>query len=280
MTDIYIGIAIVLLAAELAGFGAYRLARRGWRWTAVVLALLAAAGLALNVAFFRNSIWPARWLPFSNVIVLGDPNPWLAGILVGVGAALMPGSPARRSVLLAPLAVLCLWGSYGGFFMRPPPLADHWTGRVCRQTSQATCGPAAAATLLAAYGIKSSEGEMAQLCLTNIDGTSTRGVYRGLKLKTRDKKMRVEPYLGKIEDLCKVEGPVLLFVRLDSRAGVDPRYQSKWGWQPGVAHTVVMYRYRSDGRFLMGDPAVGAELWDRKAIETLWHGEGIRLVKE
>jgi hypothetical protein len=280
MADIYIGVAIVLFAALLAAQGAYALAKRGWRWTAVALAMVCAAGLALNVAYFRQSMWPVRWLPFSNVMVLGDPNPLLAAVLIGVGARLMPGSPPRRSVLLVPLGALCLWGSYGGFFLRPPPLEEHWTGRVCRQTSQATCGPAAAATLLAAHAIKSSEAEMAELCLTNIDGTSSRGVYRGLTLKTRETGLRVEPYFGKLEDLVKLDGPVLLFVRLDSRPGDDPRYQTRWGWKPGVPHVVVMYRRRADGRFVMGDPAVGPELWDQKAMETLWHGEGIRLVKE
>ncbi|MDB5321843.1 MAG: hypothetical protein JWN40_3474 [Phycisphaerales bacterium] len=280
MADIYIGIAIMLFTAMLAGEGTYRLARRGWRWTTVALAMICAAGLALNVAYFRHSLWPAGLLPFSNVMVLGDPNPLLVAVLIGAGARLMPGSPARRSVLLVPLGALCLWGSYGGLFLRPPPLQERWTGVVCRQTSEATCGPAAAATLLAAHGIKSSEAEMAELCLTNIDGTSSRGVYRGLKLKTRGTGLRVEPYFGKLDDLLKIEGPVLLFVRLDAQPGVDPRYQTKWGWKPGVPHVVVMYRRRPDGRFVMGDPAVGPELWDQKAIETLWHGEGIRLVKE
>jgi hypothetical protein len=280
MADIYLGVAIVLSVALLAGVGTYRLAKRGWRWTAVVLAIACAAGLALNVAYLRHSLWPARVLPFSNVTVLGDPNPWLAAALIGAGAALMPGSAARRSVLLAPLAVLCLWSSYGGFFLGLPPLEERWSGRVCRQSSQATCGPAAAATLLAAHGVRSSEAEMAKLCLTSVDGTSSRGVYRGLKLKTRGTNLRVEPFFGKTDDLCKAGGPVLLFVRLDARPGVDPRYQQRWGWTPGVAHAVVMYRCRGDGMFVMGDPAVGLELWDRSAIETLWHGEGIRLVRE
>jgi ABC-type arginine/histidine transport system permease subunit len=50
MADIYIGIAIMLFAAAMAGQGTYRLARRGWRWTAVALAMVCAAGLALIVA--------------------------------------------------------------------------------------------------------------------------------------------------------------------------------------------------------------------------------------
>jgi hypothetical protein len=247
---------------------------------AVTGAVLCAAALALNVAYFRHSLRPVRWLPYSNVIILANPNPVLVGVLVGAGAALMPGRAARRSVLLVPLGVLGVWGSYGWLTLPPPPLQeDVWMAGVCRQTSQATCGPAAAATLLARYGIKSNEAEMAKLCLTTIDGTSARGIYRGLKLKTRGTGVRVEPYFGSIDDLCDAGGPVMLLVRLDERPGVDPRFREKWGWVPGVPHVVVMVRCGSKEVYVMGDPAVGLELWDRKAIETLWHGEGLRLVK-
>jgi hypothetical protein len=280
MADLYLGVLIVLFAALLAGVGTYQLARRGWRWTVVALAVVSAAGLAFNVAYLRHSLWPARWLPFSNVMVLADPDPWLAAVLIGAGAALMPGTAARRSVLLVPLAIVCLWGSYGGYFLSLPPLEDRWTGPVCRQTSQATCGPAAAATLLAWYGVQSSEAEMAKLSMTTVDGTSTRGVYRGLKLKTRGTNLAVEPYFGKVDDLSKLGGPVLLFVRLDAKPGVDPRFEGKWGWKPGVAHVVVLYFCRRDGAYIMGDPATGPEYWDRNALETLWHGEGIRLVRK
>jgi hypothetical protein len=280
MADLYIGVAIVLCVAVLAGLGTYQLARRGWRWTTVALALLCAVGLALNVAFLRNSLWPARWLPFSNVMILGDPDPWLAGVLIGAGAALMPGGRARRSVLLVPLAVVALWGSYGGFFLPAPRIDDQWTGSVCRQTSQATCAPAAGATLLRAYGIQSSEAEMAYLGMTSIDGTSTRGIYRALKLKTRGTHIAVEPFFGKVDDLCHLDGPVMLFVRLDRKPDTDPRFEAMWGWHPGVSHVVVLYHCRGDDRFVMGDPATGPEIWSRKAIETLWHGEGIRLVKK
>lgn len=280
MTDLYVGVAIVLGLSVLAGLGTYRLARRGWRWTVVVLALLASAGLAFNVAYLRHSLWPAKILPFSNVMVLGDPDPWLAAVLIGAGAALMPGRATRRSVLLVPLAVTGLWGSYGGFFLPMPHLGgDNWTGSVCRQTSQATCAPAAAATLLWANGIESSEAEMAYLGLTTVDGTSTRGIYRALKLKTRDTKFDVKPFFGTIDDLCDLDAPVMLFVRLDPKPDTDPRYEEKWGWHPGVPHVVVLYGCRGDNVFIMGDPATGPEFWNRDAIKTLWHGEGIRLVK-
>jgi len=278
MWDIYWGVAVVLLLAALVGYCVYRLARR-WRWAGVSVAIVCTAGLALNVAFFRHSLRVVRWIPLSNVMVLGDPDPELAAVLIGVGAALMPGSAGRRSVLLVPLGLVALGGSYGGFFLGAPPIGDQWSGVVCRQTTQATCGPAAEATLLRAYGVRTSEAEMARLSLTSVDGTGARAIYRGLRLKTLGSDLSVKPFFGTVEDLRKVRGPVLLLVRLDARPGIDPRYQQKWGWVPGVAHVVVMFRCRADGTFVVGDPAMGLELWNRDAIETLWHGEGLQLVK-
>jgi hypothetical protein len=278
MADIYLGIVIVLALASFAGWLAYRVARWGGRWIGVPVAVLAVAALWLNVAYFRHSIWPARVLPFSNMMILAEPSPLLAGILVGVGAVILPGGRVRRASWLVPLSAVCLFASYGELLGTPPRLGESWKNDVCRQTSPASCGPAAAATLLAANGIPAKEKEMARLCLTTGDGTSPRAIYRGLLLKTRGTDLRVEPFRGDIDALCKLNGPTLLSVRLDPGPKVDPRYQEVWGWKPGVSHSVVLFGRSADGRFIIGDPATGLEKWDLKAIQTLWHGEGLRLV--
>jgi predicted double-glycine peptidase len=278
MTDIYLGIALVLAVATLAGTLAYRAARRGGRWVGVPIAVLAVAALGLNVAYFRHSVWPSKILPYSNLMVLAEPSPILAAILVGVGVVILPGGVARRALWLVPLIGVCLFASYGFLLGTPPRLGNVWRAGVCRQTSPASCGPAAAATLLAAHGIPATEGEMARLCLTTADGTSSRAIYRGLVLKTAGTDYRVELLRGTLEDLRKLKGPVLLNVRLDPKSTTDPIYQQKWGWRPGVAHSIVLFRSIRDGRLMVGDPAVGREFWRQKDLETLWHGEGFRLV--
>jgi hypothetical protein len=278
MTDIHLAIAVVVTLSAAAGVSAYRVARRGRRPVVLASAAVCVAALVLNVAYWRHSLWPARVWPYPNLIVFADPNPLLVGLLAGLAAAAMPGAPWRRAVLLAPLAGLCVWGSYAPLFARPPELHNTWRRGVCRQTSPASCGPAAAATLLAAHGIRTSEQEMARLCLTSPHGTSARGIYRGLALKTADTPLRVEPFHGDIEALRNAGGPVLLTARLDLRPGVDPRYHQEWGWVPGVPHTVVVFRALDNDLFDVGDPAAGRELWNRRALETLWHGEGLRLV--
>ena len=59
MSDIYLGVAIVLCVALLAGVGTYRLAKWGWRWTAVVLTIACATGLALKLKDVSFEITPS-----------------------------------------------------------------------------------------------------------------------------------------------------------------------------------------------------------------------------
>src|SRR3954449_5017145 len=122
MTDIYLAIAIVLALAALAGLLSYAAARRGGRWAGVPIAVLAVAALALNVAYFRHSVWPARLLPYSNMMILAEPSPVLAAILVGAGAVILPGGRARRGFWLVALMAVCLFASYGFLLGTPPRL--------------------------------------------------------------------------------------------------------------------------------------------------------------
>jgi hypothetical protein len=278
MSDIHLGIGIVLALSAVLGYVAHGFARRAPRPLAVGLIVAALVLLGLNVAYFRHSLRPAAWFPFSNMIILADPNPELTAIVAGAALALMPGRLARRLVLIVPMVALCLRGSYAPLFDGPPRLENRWRLGVCRQTSGASCAAASAATLLATRGIDATEAEMARLCLTTPGGTSSRGLYRGLKLKTAGTGFVPVPFHGDIDGLREAGGPVLLTVRLDPGPGVDPRFSRDWGWAPGVTHNVVLLACTADGRFMVGDPADGPEFWDRGALETLWKGEGIRLL--
>jgi hypothetical protein len=280
MFDIYLAIVlIVALSITFAALG-YKLSRRH-NPTAITLAVAAVLLLALHVWQWRDSLAPARLLPFSNLIILADPTVPLVAILIGVGAALVPGRPARRALLLTPLAALCLFAAYGWLGSRLTNLADHWSKGVCRQTTQASCTPAAAATILAHHGIKTNEQEMADLCLSTPEGSRAQGLYRGLKLKTADANLDVIPFHGTIEELKSAvarHGPVILTVQLKTGSRVDPRFHTEWGWVPGVHHHVVLFGFHQSGKLLeIGDPAVGREFWGIDALHALWHGQAIQL---
>jgi ABC-type bacteriocin/lantibiotic exporter with double-glycine peptidase domain len=58
--------------------------------------------------------------------------------------------------------------------LRPLPASrfqDNWKDGVCLQSTSASCGVASAATLLASFGIKATEAELARECFTCSSGT-------------------------------------------------------------------------------------------------------------
>jgi hypothetical protein len=272
--------AAVMAAVTIAAFAlGLALGRRLPPRAGAALAFAVCAFIVAFVFHLSDRLLIARLLPFSGVIVLGDWLPPAVAVLAGLAWRRMPGAPWRRAVLVVPLVTICGLRSYGRLFGDVPPLGQaRWKAAVCRQTSQASCGPAAAATLLEAHGIEATEAEMATLCLTRDAGTSMLGVYRGLKLKTRGTRWGVEAFRGDTETLRREPGAVILSVRLDPGPGVDARYQQLWGWAPGVNHTVVFFGFRDDGNADVGDPAAGREQWREEDVRVLWHGEGIRLV--
>jgi hypothetical protein len=57
----------------------------------------------------------------------------------------------------------------------------------------------------------------------------------------------------------------------------DPRFETEWGWIPGMGHAVVALSRAPNGGFIIADPAVGLELWSESQLETLWQGNGLRV---
>ncbi|HEY3332674.1 MAG TPA: cysteine peptidase family C39 domain-containing protein [Capsulimonadaceae bacterium] len=60
-------------------------------------------------------------------------------------------------------------------------LKDEVSGKVTRQTSSSTCGPACASTLLRAAGLHATEAEMARECYTSSSGTENWYLTRALR---------------------------------------------------------------------------------------------------
>jgi len=277
MTDIYVGLIIVYsfsLALLLAGV---KIARSSPRWVSLLLMAVALALMFYSGRNWHDNLRLAQALPLSNLIVIANVLPLEAGLMVGLAWPLIPGL-WRKLLVAIPMLLICMYQANGPLTGRPPSVGDHWRDGVCFQTTQASCGPAAAATLLQEYDIAATEAEMADLCLTTTHGTSMLGLYRGLKLKTRGTSLDAMPFVGSLEDL-QTSGaePVLLSVGLPASGDVDPVYAQQWGWIPGVNHTVVLYRFLGKDRAEIGDPATGREVWNLSDLKVLWHGSGIYL---
>ncbi len=280
MWDLYLAVALICLVSVVC-----------WRWgtilgercspTCTFAVLAVTVGLyAAYCVFLFGELALTRLLPMPNVIVLSN---WLlpgAAFLAGLLYRRREVAAWRRRVLAGAL-VLGGACSIGDPLLTDPPQAGTGStgSSVCRQTTHASCSPCAAVTLLHMYGIRSTEAEMMQLCLTERLGTRDLGLFRGLKLKTQGTVWDVEPFRGATDDLRDpAHQPAVLLVRLDRSSEAARKYQERSGWLPGVGHAVVLLGMTHDGHWIVGDPAVGIEHWTNEDLRVLWHGKGIRLV--
>jgi hypothetical protein len=237
--------------------------------------------IVLYLRYLWDDMLLANLLPFSNLIVVGNWLPPLTGIIAGVSWKSMPGSMRRRNgylvveFFIAALAMfLPVWG-------QTPVCHNEWDNQICRQTSNQTCTAACAATLLKLHGLEATEQEMAELCLTNSDGTSWQGLYRGLLLKTRGTNLTVEVLPCEIHDLpLLTRSPAILVVGIPNGAEVDPIYIKDYGWGVGELHSVVFFGFNEQGSAKIGDPEIGMEPWSWKDLETLVRGRAVRLVRK
>ena len=247
----------------------------------ILLLTLAVFATIYFLIYASGQLFWARLVPSSASIVYTNLTAVFAGLAAG-WAWRLPKTPTwRRAGLASVLGMASLAAVFWPLLsiaLRPPPEGrDAWKGRVALQTSWATCSPAAAATLFHAEGIEVSEREMIPLCLTDRSGTSTLGLYRGIKLVAdqHDREVEiVDPDLAQL--LTDDDWPVLLAVQLPH--GVDDRrYADQWGWIPGMGHSVVALGRMPEGGIVVGDPSVGLERWTEADLKVLWHGNGVRV---
>jgi ABC-type bacteriocin/lantibiotic exporter with double-glycine peptidase domain len=174
----------------------------------------------------------------------------------------------QRWVVLGAVSAICVAQAYGPLFGRVPPTGpSRVADGVHRQSTLSTCSAAAAATLLGAAGIATTETEMADLCLTRAGGTLQLGLYRGLRLKTPG--MDVEFLNGDFDAVVTSPRPVI--------ASLGDG-QSRPFLQRRVGHSVVILGRDADGRLDIADPMTGSRYpMTPDAFRRLWAGEAMRL---
>jgi hypothetical protein len=282
--DILPGIAALLVLATFCFLLGVRMTHGSSERRAGLLALSCVGTLIFGFLFVQDRLVLAHLFPFPGVVVLGNTPLPLIALLCGILLEHLKERGRRPAPLIALLLVLATAHAIRPFWGQPPQMnPENVQDGVVMQTSDSSCSAASAATLLRYHGIPATEQEMAQLAFTRRDGTAMLGVYRALRRKTEGTPFRVEVLSGAdAPELRRAaeEGPVLLSVGLDRFArDVDPRYQSEWGWTPGLYHAVVLFHFLPDGKLEIGDPSVGREKWGTVSLGVLWHGEGIRLVR-
>ena len=281
MNDIWIAVAVMTCISVLAALLTSQLLYRSEGQSVILGITLAVFATVVFQIYASGQLFWARVFPTSAAIIYSN----LAAIFAALAAGWawrLPETPLWRraglSSVLGVAALIAICWPLCSIVLRPPPEGkSDWAQGVAMQSSWATCSPAAAATFLTAEGIPVDEREMVPLCLTDRSGTSTLGLYRGIKVVADRHERNVEIV---DRDLAKLleddDWPVLMAVRLPF--GVDdPRYANEWGWIPGMGHSVVALGRGPEGTVIIGDPSVGLEAWTVDDLQILWHGVGMRL---
>lgn len=278
MGDIYLGL-LFLAAISVAAFGAGRaIGRRVSPRATTRLSLLAVAALVGYIACLWDQTALVGWLPFSNLIVIGNWFPLEASFLGGLAATQPLISVWRRGLTVVGLQLAAVVVVLSPLVGAAPQCGNAWSDGICLQTTKQSCSAASAATLLKLHGIAATEQEMADLCLTR-RGTNWMGLYRGLKKKTSDTAWDVEVFTGSSDELRSLNTPAILSVGLARDAQADPFYQTELGWRPGLRHSVVLLGFVLD-LVDIGEstPDAGRERWTQSDLRELYLGQGMRLV--
>jgi hypothetical protein len=224
-----------------------------------LLAALLAKLLLGRVAAAEAILFPWDGYPYLE--------PWLtlapASFLAGAGLQAARASRWKRDALLV----------LGGLFLLRTGVTawessaslEALDGRViadgvCRQTSEYTCGPAAAVALLHWHGIPATEREMARQCATQpgFGGTSESGLMRGLRRKLGDDGI---PWIRR----CRYE-------ELTAPSLVSLRHT----WL--VGHCTMVAEVRPDGVVLI-DSQSGRCWLPRDRFEAAWTGAAITILR-
>jgi hypothetical protein len=251
-------------AAYAAGF---RLARRAGRVPAVV------AGVGTSFIVLRAVL---RWLPDLDYALLpfdlyAALRPWWAFpfifVVLGVGTPRMSTPFARRGLAVF-AGILYLYAASRLVATAVIDLAEFrgvpGVEGNCGQTTDYSCGAAAAATMLARLGVPSDEREMVLLCgTTALTGTDEFGVCRGLRNKLVGTGSRVGIVRTDWEGLRRRPLPAMAVVAHSFL----------------VDHWVVVLE-AGEGEALVGDPLF-ARPYRQKKEEFLrrWRGVLVEVVR-
>ena len=150
----------------------------------VILATPGAVFAAYYLKVFGEPIWlyQFRSIPFTEVTAGG--SGFLAGLLHGRYSSNEQFRRIAGGWFFPGILILGLVVPYLKPVVRPPnwtQFQDRWAEGVCFQTSESSCGPACAATLVRRFGKTATEQEIAKASFTSRNGTENWYLARTLR---------------------------------------------------------------------------------------------------
>ncbi len=242
-------IPTILGTAVFFLFGIWLSGKVRLRRQAVLLALvgiLAAIPAIFFVVYYTGVLGEAGWFYSFRAIPGTEISACGIGLLAGCFQKLRSNSHIIRrqmSVAFIPfITLLCVMFPYlKQIFLRPDwnNFNDRWSEGVCLQSSESSCGPASAATLLKLLGKPVSEKQIAQESFTSRRGTENWYLIRTLKRHGVEAK-----YVLSDANNIDFTFPSIAGVRL--------------GGKTGAGHFIAVLNKTENG-FVIGDPLSGRE---------------------
>lgn len=179
--------SILMVAFSLLAMATGALAtRRRSHFHVTVVHLVSVTSLSLYMLLIWDRPVLSEFLPASSLIILGNWLPLWACFFVGSYLATSSRIRVRQCVLSTLAFAFSVVSVVAPMLGESPDCQPDGGAPLFQyQTSPYTCSAASATTLLRLHGLAADEQEMAELALTR-QGTHWMGVYRALKLKTRN----------------------------------------------------------------------------------------------
>ena len=265
MNPLLIPVVVGTFAFFFLGIWLSRRARSNYQISALfAVGFLTAIPAVLFVVYYTGVFGEAVWFysfrakPGTELAACG------AGLLAGTLQAARKRNPrisSKMSVGFVPFILLvCVAIPYlKQILLRPDwnNFNDRWSGSVCLQSSESSCGPASAATLLKYLGKPASESQIAQESFTSRRGTENWYLIRTIRRHGLDAK-----YSNSKPGDAEFSPPAIVGVRL--------------GGQTGAGHFIAVLGKEGD-KFSIGDPLVGREEATEAELLNRYHFTGFSI---
>jgi hypothetical protein len=205
------------------------------------------------------ALYQFRSLPLSELSASGAGL--LAGLLHGRFATRARFRRIAGAWFFPGILALGLIVPYLKPIVRPPnwkQFQDRWSDNVCLQTSESSCGPACAATLLRRLGKAGVEQEIARASFTSRGGTENWYLARALRQRGVGVQFMFEPEVNKPWPF-----PAMVGVRLSGLGN--------------VGHFITVLD-RIDDKYVVGDPLEGRIVKSQSELREAYEFTGFFMV--
>ena len=255
-----------LLLAVIFFMAGWALCRRGQPRTVAWVGLFAGIPAFLFAVHYAKVLGETRWFYTFRSWPLTELSAAGVGLFFGWLEYRRQQTPRLKKAVgrfLVPfLMSLCVAVPYlKQMFLRPDwnAFQDRWSEGVCLQSSEASCGPAAAATLLRHFGREATERELAVESFSTRRGTENWYLVRALRKRGLDLQYAV--VAPGVENTLF---PSIAGVRLNEAGG--------------AGHFITVLARHAE-KFVIGDPLVGREELSPAELNERYAFTGFYLIK-